>query len=106
MHDVHYDLSVELDEVSAHYKGAMSADFTLRKVPKELWLDFRGGSIERLTVNGDHIKPTAENGFRREGSLLWLPVSKLKKGANKVTASYVQDYNTSGVGFHRFQDTT
>jgi aminopeptidase N len=104
--NVSYDLSVVLDEKSPQFRGTVIAEFNYLKQPDEkqnMWLDFRGGTIERLDINGARITQ-GKDGYSREGSLLWIPVKALKKGANRINVSYMQNYNTNGVGLHRFQD--
>ena len=62
-----------------------------------LFLDFRGKTIEGLDVNGNVVEPDW-TGYR-----LTLPGWALTD-ENVVRVSYVNDYDTTGDGFHRFVD--
>ena len=62
-----------------------------------LFLDYRGRTIERLEVNGERIEPEW-TGYR-----LTLPANVV--GAQMtVRIQYVNDYDATGDGFHRFVD--
>jgi aminopeptidase N len=93
-----YDISLELAAGVATYHGDVSISFALSSEGEDpLFLDFRGRTIELLEVNGHAAEPEW-TGYR-----LTLP-AELLRDDNVVHVRYVNDYDTTGDGFHRFVD--
>ena len=93
---VAYSITLDLVAGQSTYRG----DVTIRLAAtgnEPLFLDFRGRTIELLEVNGERIEPEW-NGFR-----LTLP-GTVVNGQMAVHVEYVNDYDTTGDGFHRFVD--
>lgn len=91
-----YTLDLQLTRGAATYRG----DVTLRfgdAGSGELFLDFRGKTIDSLEVNGANVEPRW-NGFR-----LWLPGEALA-ASNTVRVVYENEYDHEGDGFHQFID--
>ena len=91
-----YEIVLDLVAGQSTYRS----DVTLRFASSgsdPLFLDFRGKDIERLDVNGNEVEPDW-TGYR-----LTLPGWALTD-ENVVRVSYVNDYDTTGDGFHRFVD--
>ena len=91
-----YEIELDLVAGQSTYRG----DVTLRfGVSGEgpLFLDFRGREIELLEVNGREIEPEW-TGFR-----LTLPANVVR-GEMVVRVRYLNDYDVTGDGFHRFVD--
>ena len=94
--DVLYEIALDLVAGQATYRG----DVTVRlRADGEgpLFLDFRGREIELLEVNGQRLEPDW-TGYR-----LTLPADVLS-ASMAVRVVYVNDYDTTGDGFHRFVD--
>ncbi len=91
-----YEIALELKSGDATYRGEVSVSFALEG-NGPLFLDFRGRTIERLEVNGHEAEPDW-TGYR-----LALP-EHLLADHNVVHVQYVNDYDTTGDGFHRFVD--
>jgi aminopeptidase N len=94
--DVSYEIVLDLVAGQSTYHG----DVTIRcgaRGDEPLFLDFRGKTIESLEVNGQRIEPDW-NGYR-----LTLPASVISDQMT-IRAEYVNDYDTTGDGFHRFVD--
>jgi len=94
--DVAYDIQLNLVAGQSTYRG----DVTIRFAASgdgPLFLDYRGRTIERLEVNGERIEPEW-TGYR-----LTLPANVVG-GQMTVRIQYVNDYDATGDGFHRFVD--
>jgi aminopeptidase N len=94
--DVSYDIRLDLVAGDSTYRG----DVTMRFVAsgdEPLFLDYRGRTIESLEVNGAPVEQDW-NGFR-----LTLPESVVG-GKMTVRVQYINDYDVTGDGFHRFVD--
>ena len=91
-----YDLALELAAGKATYRGDVTIAFALSG-EGALFLDFRGRTIEQLEINGRAAEPDW-TGYR-----LTLP-AELLRDENEVHVRYVNDYDTTGDGFHRFVD--
>ena len=91
-----YTIAIELTRGAGTYRG----DTTLRfdaAGSGDLFLDFRGKSIELLEVNDRPLEPNW-NGYR-----LWLPAASVSK-SNTVRVVYENEYDHEGDGFHQFKD--
>ena len=89
-----YEISIELTRGSETYRGDVTLTFEAAG-EGDLFLDFRGKTIERLDVNGQDVTPNWD-GYR-----LWLPAAALKE-ANTVRVVYENNYDHEGDGFHQF----
>jgi aminopeptidase N len=91
-----YEISLELTRGADAYRGDVTLAFEASG-GGDLFLDFRGKTIELLEVNGADVTPDW-NGYR-----LTLPGSALRP-ANTVRVRYENDYDHEGDGFHQFKD--
>jgi len=98
--DVKYKLFVKLNNTSEQFQGQMDMQFQLVSADQPLRLDFFEGSIQKLVVNGQTLKPEEVKSLY---SLL-LPSSSLKAGLNDVHIEYTAAYSKQGQGLHRFVD--
>lgn len=96
---VHYDLEFVLKEKQEKFHGKVTLNFELKDKIKDLRIDFSGGKIERLLVQGNQIKKINYN-----GNFLIIPRGKLSYGKNKINISFSHPYSTDGAGLHRFVD--
>jgi aminopeptidase N len=95
---VAYDLAVRLDGRSPEYSGAVTVTFELADATRDLTLDFTGGSIASMRINGKETA-AAYNGF-----YLTLPRSALRAGENRVAIEFAHPYSSDGSGLYRFVD--
>ncbi|GIW12668.1 MAG: hypothetical protein KatS3mg062_0107 [Tepidiforma sp.] len=95
--NVSYDIALDLQDRATGYRGSVTINFDLSG-DGDLFLDFRGRSIERLEVNGRAIESPMWNGYR-----LWLPADCLA-AHNTVHMAYENDFDHEGDGFHQFVD--
>ena len=68
---------------------------------QSLFLDYTG-KVGRLVINGNEIpfefyQPDLESTKR-------IFLQNLVVGSNQVEVSFLQDYSSNGVGFHKFMD--
>jgi aminopeptidase N len=93
---VAYDIALDLT-ASQTYRGDVRITFPVRGT-EDLFLDFRGGIIERLEVNGTPVdRPD------RPGARIVLPGTLLEP-VSIVRVVYENVYDRNGDGFHRFVD--
>ena len=91
-----YTLDLQLTRGAETYRGEATLRFGAAGAG-DLFLDFRGKTIELLEVNGSKVEPRW-NGFR-----LWLPGEALS-ASNTVRVLYENEYDHEGDGFHQFRD--
>ncbi len=96
--DVSYELALELTRGAERYRGDVTIRFRLAG-EGDSFLDFRGGTIEALEVDGAAVEP-AWTGYR-----LALPASALAAGDEHIVrVRYESAYDHTGDGFHQFAD--
>ena len=91
-----YALELDLDAGRTAYRGRARLRFPVAG-EGDLFLDFRGGTIERLAVNGRDVAP------ERPGDRILLPAALLA-AATEVEVAYENEYDRGGDGFHHFVD--
>ncbi len=95
VHDVSYDIRLDLVGGQPTYRGDVVVRFSVSG-DGPLFLDFRGREIERLELNGEQLQPEW-TGYR-------LTLPNVAAGDAVLSVVYVNDYDTTGDGFHRFVD--
>ncbi len=93
---VAYDVALDLEAGSATYRGVARLRFAVDG-EGDIFLDFRGGTIQRLEVNGSPVRPD------RPGARIVLPGASLAP-ETEVLVAYENAFDTTGDGFHRFVD--
>ena len=96
--NIAYNLDIDLASESESYSGTVVAQFDLASNSGPLDIDFTGGSVRSVTVNGETVS-TDYNGF-----YLLLPSSALKLGTNTVAIDYAHPFDQDGTGLHKFTD--
>ena len=96
--DISYVLDIDLVSLVDSYQGRVTANFTLIDSDRPLEIDFTGGSVNGVVVNGETLDPDY-NGY-----FLTLPTSALLAGRNAVVIEYVHPFDQDGTGLHRFVD--
>ncbi len=92
-----YDLKMAFETKSESYTATADIHFKMEN-PESTFLDFKGGEIISLLINGKAVTPKIEN-YR-----INLPKIDLVSGENHVVASYKQNFSKNGRGIYRFQD--
>jgi aminopeptidase N len=93
---VAYALDLDLEAGSSTYRGRARLRFPVTG-EGDLFLDFRGGTIGRLAVNGREVTP------ERPGHRILLPGGLLAP-TTEVEVAYENAYDRGGDGFHHFVD--
>ncbi|MBL4729269.1 MAG: aminopeptidase N [Gammaproteobacteria bacterium] len=96
--DISYVLDIDLVSFSDSYQGSVTANFTLTDNDKPLAIDFTGGSVNGVVVNGEVLEPNY-NGY-----FVTLLPSSLIAGRNEVLIEYSHPFDQDGTGLHRFVD--
>jgi aminopeptidase N len=91
-----YTLELDLDTGRSTYRGLARLRFPVTG-EGDLFLDFRGGTIERFAVNGQTVTP------ERPGHRIVLPGGLLAP-TTEVEIAYQNAYDRGGDGFHHFVD--
>jgi aminopeptidase N len=97
--DPAYELSLSLGADDKDFSGRETLRFALEAPAEGLTVDFEGGAVSALTVNGSSVAaPDVSAGF------FVLPKSALRAGENVVALSYTAPYSVDGSGLYRFRD--
>ena len=94
--DVSYELHLHLTAGAERYRGEVTIRFALASAG-DVFLDHRGGGLERLEVNGTELEPQASE-YR-----LTLPAAALA-AQNEARLVFEHEYDHTGDGFHQFID--
>ncbi len=95
---VEYELHVDVHSSMDWFSGEVTIRFSLTDPLSDLSIDFGGGTVHRVLVNGRPIR-VDYNGF-----FLTLPSGTLQSGANSVSVEFEHSYDEDGTGLHRFVD--
>ena len=105
--NVVYALELDLDSEAPEYVGSVQITFDLSDAAplEDLTLDFVGGALDRVRVNGGKL----DTGSRAlddlyNGYFLTLPAATLRTGANAVEIAFSHPYSRDGSGLYRFKD--
>lgn len=93
-----YELSLSLDGEKAEFTGHEVIRFRLDGPADGLTVDFTGGKVAALVVNGVALAAPAP------GFFFPLPKEHLKAGENVVTVDFSHSYSADGAGLYRFKD--
>ncbi len=96
--NISYVLDIDLVSNTEAYSGTVTAKFDLNNNAAPLDIDFTGGSVNRVIVNGQNTEPDY-NGF-----YVLLPNELLTVGTNEVTIEYSHPFGQDGTGLHKFVD--
>ena len=96
--NIEYDAYIDIAASEEDIIGELSARFDLSDAISDLTLDFTGGTVSSLRVNGEAISD-AYNGY-----FITLPAEELQLGANAIELEYRRPYGRDGTGLHRFVD--
>jgi aminopeptidase N len=98
--NVHYELFFDISENATSFFGKATIRFDLTPTPtsQPLTLDFGGGTLESVVLNG------VSDGAVYNGWFLTLPDELLRTGNNEITLQFRHGYGRDGNGLHRFSD--
>jgi aminopeptidase N len=93
-----YELFVDIAAGPDEFLGEVRLEFDLTDADTDLTIDFTGGSVGSVEVNGAAIDPDY-NGY-----FLTIPAGALAGGRTEIRVSYTHPYANDGNGLHRFVD--
>jgi len=93
-----YEATIDIASSEQEFSGETLIRFELTNASSDLTLDFTGGSLDNISVNGAQLSP-AYNGY-----FITLPAAALKPGANAIEIAYRRPFGHDGTGLHRFVD--
>lgn len=96
--DVRYAVSVELDQEQPSFTGSTAIAFNLADNQVPLTVDFNGGEIASITLNGQPVD------WDYNGWFITLAADDLSTGSNRLVIEYSRPYANDGDGLHRYQD--
>ncbi|WP_323846561.1 aminopeptidase N [Microbulbifer magnicolonia] len=97
--NVDYRISVDLDGESDTFSGRVVAETDIaRPLRNPLTVDFTGGEVKSVSVNGKEIP------FEYNGYFITIAPQHLPQGRNNIAIAYTHPYSTDGSGLHRFKD--
>ncbi len=104
---VSYVLWFGLGDRDETFEGRTVINFQLKegaaKAASRTFIDFAEGEITSLRVNQASFSP--EQILQKyDGSRIWLDISELSAGSNRIEIAYRHPYSNTGNGLHRFQD--
>ena len=95
--NLEYDALVDVTDEET-LSGNVRILFDLSDASSDLTVDFAGGTVGSIVVNG--VASTADyNDY-----FITLPAEQLQPGANTVEIAYRRPYGNDGTGLHRFVD--
>ena len=98
MGKIHYSLFFDLASSREMFTGRASIDFDLSSADAPLNIDFSGGELDRVVVNGEQIDAVYS------GFFITLPAENLRVGGNELLVEYRHPYSKDGTGLHQFTD--
>jgi aminopeptidase N len=96
--NIAYTLNIDLISVTDAYNGTVDLSFDLKTNKQNLTVDFTGGTVTKVEVNGARVS------VNYSGYFITLPAESMLVGSNIVHISYQHPYDQDGTGLHRFVD--
>lgn len=96
--DVRYDLEVELDDALDYFSGQNTIRFDRLENRSDVTIDFSGGEIFGIEVNGTSIDVVYNDSF------ITIPSAVLAQGANEITIRFSHKWSDNGAGLYRYDD--
>ncbi len=95
---VAYDVFIDLLTDPESFSGSLNVRFDLANGDDDLTIDFGGGDLRSVVVNGQATEVAYNDFFLR------IPGDVLRTGANQINIEFAHDYSQDGTGLHRFLD--
>ena len=95
---IRYDLQLIVHAEDAEFSGAVVIDFNVADNQSPLTIDFSGGTVDQITINGQRQPIVYNNAF------ITLEAGSYRVGANQARIAYRHPWNNVGEGLYRFQD--
>lgn len=95
---VAYQLMIDLNQGDEQFSGRVQIELDYQPAPFPLTVDFSGGSIQSLAINGVAVEVDYNNYF------LNIAPQSLRAGGNVLDISFSQSYSKDGEGLYRYVD--
>lgn len=101
LRDLHYDLffNLPVQKENSEFTGSVNIHFEVVRQGEAVTLDFTGGKVLSLEVNGKAMLDSGYNGF-----FLTLPARFLKLGENTVSINFSHPFSSGEGGLYRYVD--
>jgi aminopeptidase N len=96
--DVRYDLDVELDPALESFSGRNRIEFELLESSSDLTIDFSGGDVIAVIVNGTGVDVHYNNTF------ITIDEGELHSGRNEIVIQFAHTWSPDGNGLYRYRD--
>jgi aminopeptidase N len=96
--NVRYDVFIDVVSRTDEFAGEVRIAFDLTDASSDLTVDFSGGSIASILVNGDPVD------VNYSGYFITISADNLIVGENSIEISYAHPFVEDGTGLHRFVD--
>lgn len=93
-----YQLDITLNDRGEPFSGEVAIAFQFTPQGQPLTVDFNGGSVEKLLLNGTAVA------FDYNGYFISLDEALLTPGSNTLTVRYSHPYSSDGAGLYYFVD--
>lgn len=93
-----YALDIELDREAGIFAGTVTMDFEYSGDGSPLTIDFAGGQVLALTLNGE---PAA---YEYNDYFITLSAGLLSAGPQQLVVEYTQHYSQDGSGLYKYTD--
>ena len=100
--NIDYDALIDIAASEEEIVGELSIQFDLTDVSADLTIDFTGGTLNSVLVNGEAIADDIADAYN--GYFITLPAEQLQVGTNTIELVYRHAYGNDGTGLHRFVD--
>ena len=99
--NIKYQITLYLNKTDLEYEGNTIINFNYKNTTNgTLRIDFITTNIKSLKVNGHLI-----SNYKKYDYWIYIPVSELNIGPNNIQIDYINKYDNTGSGFHRFVDS-
>ncbi|MEE8426492.1 MAG: aminopeptidase N [Woeseiaceae bacterium] len=95
---VRYHLTVELDPSLDYFSGENRISFDLRDNLSDLTIDFSGGEVFGVSVNGADVDASYNDSF------ITVAATALKVGPNEIVVRFKHAWSDDGSGLYRYDD--
>ncbi|MGE0171284.1 MAG: aminopeptidase N [Oligoflexales bacterium] len=93
-----YNLTLNVDPTKDDFEGTVETNFSLKSKLSGLRIDFSGGTVVGVLVNGAKAK------FSYNGEFIKLEGKDFKPGRNSIVTKYSHPFSRDGSGLYKFVD--
>ena len=93
-----YTINIDLDRAPGIYDGEVTASFNYAGGAQPLTVDFVGGEVMRVALNGADVTFDYNNYF------ITVPTDGIEPGKLSLLIEYEQPFSQDGAGLYRYED--